>query len=128
MATRKTGATKVIEQIGHQLYKSGATDVEIAAKVGCFKSLVWRWRRKHGYEANAPTGTEDWFACRKTVVKNGEEVLAMHALGLDDSQAAARLGISQGAFRCRRRRMGIPSQRYLRKHPGSLVWLHKDDQ
>lgn len=108
---RKTGATELLSKKGLRMYMDGMTDVEIAVVVGCVRSNVCRWRKQLGLEANAPTGSEDWYACMKNIMRTGEETIGLYDKGLTDAEVAKRLGITKSAARKRRRRFKFPPNR-----------------
>ena len=98
-------ATALLNQTGKDLWSNGWTDPQIAKKIGCSRALVCMWRKRNHLPANAPAGSEDWDACRKTVMRKGEETLAVNDQG--DVAAAKALKITTAAFRKRRWRMGL---------------------
>lgn len=112
---RKTGATARLDARGFRMWYEGATDPEIAERLGCSKAMVCMWRKKKKLSANAPTGSLDWTACRESMLQKQSETVKSHELGMTDRQAAAIIGVTPSAFRKRRVRAGLKLNSARRK-------------
>lgn len=78
-----------LSRIGYRLWSAGDSDSEIAARVGCSRIVVRRWRAKVGLKPNS----------RKSQVSNRLDEVAhrMWLDGMTDPQIATEVGCSKGA-------------------------------